>query len=144
MKSALGRGLGHLLVATRNAGKPELAAPPLSQPPAAAKLDPGLQTLVQGGPTAQPVRANPENPFSGRRAPAGGIFRLLRFSLIGTDVVLYALVALFVWQRGRWLTGGELAGCVIALGLGAWLSCLAVVLPPRALESTAASADTER
>jgi hypothetical protein len=37
-------------------------------------------------------------------------------------------VGLFVSRRGLPLSGGELAACVIGLGLGAWLSCLAVVM----------------
>lgn len=99
---------------------------------------------MRGSPTAQPTIAGPDNPFA--RPPAGtrGIFRLLRWSLIGADLVLCGLVALFVWQRGLSLTGGELAGCVIALGLGAWLSCLAVVFQARVSGRGTAPTDAGR
>ena len=93
-------------------------------------IDPGLNSLLRG---AKPEERAPTeaaelsaNPISGHTHQA----RLIQCSLICADVLLSGLAALIVFKRTAPLGVGEMIFCFAAIGLGAWLSCLAVLLDP--------------
>ena len=59
-------------------------------------------------------------------SPARPRNRLIRGSLIVTDLLLFALAARLVFKANGHFGFLEIALCVIAVGMGAWLSCLAL------------------
>ncbi len=54
--------------------------------------------------------------------------RLIQFSLVVADLLLFGLAALLIVKAGGRLGFIEIAVSVLALALGAWLSCLAIWL----------------
>ncbi len=125
-KSALGRGLGNLLEDAKAAGRSATAGAPTAtenEP----QVDPGLSVLLHGsapnGPATPKVvpAARPDAPS--RTAN----HTLLRWSLVGADVVVCALVLLFAAAKPGRLSTVELLLCLLAMGVGAWLSCVAVM-----------------
>ena len=133
-KSALGRGLGNLLEDAKVTGRPPTAGAPTAtenEP----QVDPGLSVLLQG--------SAPNGPATPKVAPAtrpdkpghAGNHTLLRWSLVGADVVVCALVLLFAAAKPGRLSTVELLLCVLAMGVGAWLSCVAVMLGERSESS---------
>lgn len=131
-RSVLGRGLGQLLRDPRLAQRVVSAGKPAGTA-AAPGLDPGLRALLEERRDGQPV-----NPFAPPRpgtngSPSGqkGVaVLLLKTSLVAGDAALCGVVGLMVWRAAGGLSALELASCVMALSLGAWLSCLAVLWPP--------------
>ncbi len=130
-KPALGRGLGNLMQGTKVAG-------PRTDPPGAAtgaeevNIDPGLNSLLRGG---KPADAS---AMDATVAPADFVSshpqrtRMIQCSLISADLLLVGLAALIVFKRTAPLGLGEALLCFAAVSLGAWLSCLAVMLDSEA------------
>ncbi len=91
-------------------------------------IDPGLSSLLRGGKPAEtaPVEAmdSPADFVSNHARKT----RLIQCSLIGADLLLSGLAALIVFKRTAPLGLGEALFCIAAVGLGTWLSCLAVLL----------------
>ena len=52
--------------------------------------------------------------------------RLVQFSLVVADLLLFGLATLLIVNAGGHLGFVEIAVSVLALALGAWLSCLAI------------------
>jgi len=120
-KPALGRNFGHLM---KEAKTSSASSEPATEP---ASVSPGLATLLrrsngegrtpESGPAPGPEPATPPLPFRRRR--------LLQASLLLADVLLLALAMLCIF-KGRAPFGFiGIVLCVIAVALGAWLSCLA-------------------
>ncbi len=51
---------------------------------------------------------------------------LVQISLVVADVLLFCLAVLLIFRAGGHLGFVEIGVSVLALGLGAWLSCLAI------------------
>ncbi len=77
------------------------------------EADPNVKPAPNIGP--------PTTDLPDRRTP-----RTLRVSLVIADVLLMALVIRLVTKTPGRLGLIEVALCIIALGLGAWLTCLAI------------------
>ena len=126
-KPALGRGLGNLMQGTKVAG-PQTDAPGASTGAEEVNVDPGLSSLLRGGKPADTPATD------GTAAPADFVSshprrtRVIQCSLIGADLLLVGLAALIVCKRTTPLGIGEALLCFAAVSLGAWLSCLAVML----------------
>ncbi len=82
------------------------------------KADPKPETKDQALPLP--------NGQSIRPAPSPTRSRAVQVSLIVADALLLALAARLVLKANGHLGFIEIALCVVALGLGAWLSCLAL------------------
>ena len=126
-KPALGRGLGDLMQGTKVAGSP--ADPPSDAAGAGeTNLAPGLTSFLRGAKPAETVpeesAAIPKEVFPPRPRPT----QLIQVSLIGADLLLSGLAAVMVFKRTAPLSPGEGWLCFAAVALGAWLSCLAVML----------------
>ena len=100
-------------------------------PPSPAPLTPGMATLLRGAKThpksetkdqtqPSPNGQSPPAPASPARS------RAVQISLIVADALLLALAARLVFKANGHLGFIEITLCVVALGLGAWLSCLAL------------------
>jgi len=74
--------------------------------------------MAEGGRDAKPATQTPESERRAERA-------LLKLSLVLADVLLAVLAACLVWRKGSFGLL-EIALCVLALALGAWLTCLAL------------------
>ena len=125
-KPSLGRGLGDLMQGTLVAGaRSQVPGAPTDREE--VNIAPGLSSLLRGGkPAAAADLVTPHIPSRARRT------RLIQCSLVGADALLMGLVALNVFKRTAPLGLGEALLCFAAVALGAWLSCLAVILdaPP--------------
>ena len=97
--------------------------------PEPASLTPGIAALLrrgngepktEGQPPAPPQPAAPPGPTRGRRR--------LRISLWLADLLLLGLAARLVFRAHGSLGTLEAVLCVVALLLGAWLSCQALWL----------------
>ncbi|MBI2926359.1 MAG: hypothetical protein HYY24_11740 [Verrucomicrobia bacterium] len=129
-KSALGRGLGNLLEDAKAAGRSATAGVPTAtenEP----QVDPGLSVLLQGAPSNGPAAAKATTATRPDAASRTANHTLLRWSLVGADVVVCALVLLFAAAKPGRLSTAELLLCLLAMGVGAWLSCVAVMLGER-------------
>ena len=94
-------------------------------------IDPGLHSLLRGG---KPTAASPTEGTDAAAQVVSNLVRQTRWiqcSLIGADVLLSGLAALIVFKRQAPLGFGEALLCFAAVALGAWLSCLAVMLDSR-------------
>jgi hypothetical protein len=110
-KPVLGRGLGHLLNGTKSVV--EVQERPVPTSDTCPELPgPGLEKLLRGNVTEEP---------SPRR------FGLLQWSLVGADLVLLIQAARLVLAKAAPLNLADLLLCFLAVGLGAWLSCLALL-----------------
>lgn len=122
-KSALGRGLGHLMKERPAAGGSEN---PSEKPPVTA----GMAALLRGG-NGHPNDAQPaesEATDAANRAAIERRRKLVQISMFVADLLLIGLVMRLAFvSHGRfgWF---EVALCILALGIGAWLSCLALWL----------------
>ena len=74
-----------------------------------------VKTPAEPKPNGAP--AQPARPATKNRA--------IRVSLVVADLLLLALAARLVSAKGH-IGFVEVALCVVALGLGAWLTCLAI------------------
>ena len=117
-KPVLGRGLGKLLKEAKGSATPE----PAGDKPKSSS--PGMTTLLRGAngsPNEESAQTETPSPTAGN--PRGK--RLLQISLIVADVVLLALAARLVFKSEGHFGFLEVTLCILAFGLGAWLSCLA-------------------
>jgi len=121
-KSALGRGLGKLL-------KEAKAVPRETEPgEKVSTLSPGMATLLKpgnGGPKPEENAAAEAEP-SVQPQERKEWKKLVRLSLVLADVLLVFLAAWLVFKSGGHFGVVEMLLCAAALGLGAWLSCLAL------------------
>jgi hypothetical protein len=131
----------------------EATQTPPSEDPAtqAPSLSPGMAALLRrGGAASEPATQLPSSPHSSAASAtdtgqnpdpspgegtaengtsaATGRSRLLRISLIVADVLLAGLAATLVFKSGGHFGFAEATLCVVALLLGAWLTCLALWL----------------
>ena len=109
------------------------AEPPRESHPSAnpPRLTPGMAALLRGNdanPKAEPkdqVKSSPDAKPA-LPPPATPRSRAVQISLIVADLLLLALAARLVLKAKGHLGLIEIALCIVALGLGAWLSCLAL------------------
>ena len=96
-------------------------------------MTPGVATLFQGGKAA--AKGKQPNTAAGR----GGneeqaatlppkVRRTVKISLIAGDAAILGLVAWLLLGSGKPLTSIEILISVLAVVLGAWLTCLALFL----------------
>lgn len=130
-KTALGRGLGNLMQGTKVAGS-QMDSSSASASPEEVNVDPGLNSLLRGGKPAETqaveATAAPAKFDSSHLQRT----RVIQCSLIVADLLLVGLAALIVFKRTVPLGMGEALLCFAAVSLGAWLSCLAVMLGSQA------------
>ncbi len=135
-KTVLGRGLGNLLGADAAPATP--VSPAAEVPKAAPPLTPGVGALLRGGKGREamgrdeasrehnvtaPVPAPAAVEAAGRNTPPNG--RSLKLPLIVADLLLLGLVGVLL-LRGDGRPGMlELGLGLVAVGVGAWLGCLA-------------------
>jgi hypothetical protein len=120
-KSALGRGLGHLM-------KEGATAPPEngSEMP---QVTAGMAALLRGGNggakgeegSEDLDRKDAENAAARSRKR-----KLVQASLVIADVLLIVLVVRLAFVSHGHLGFFEIVLCILALSIGAWLSCLAL------------------
>src|SRR5262245_32175017 len=110
---------------------PGESTPTPSAGPAPARLTPGVATLLRGTNVLQ--QSEPAKQEQGRPngEPLAATKKLatpnsaVRISLVLADLLLLVLAARLVVKAKGHVGFLEIALCVVALGLGAWLSCLA-------------------
>jgi hypothetical protein len=73
-----------------------------------------------------PVPEVPHQPDASARQAAVRHKSLVRISLIVADLCLFGFAALMVLGKRGSLSAVEIALCVVAVALGAWLTCLAL------------------
>ena len=96
-------------------------------PPTGANPSPGMATLLGGGKdkTPSPTESSETEPIPGS-AKARNRKWIGLIPLFVADGLLLALTALLAWKGHSRLGRLELGLCVIAVAVGAWLSCLAI------------------
>ena len=106
------------------------ASPPPAEPAAKpASLTPGMAALLRGGNGGPKPEDQPQEPLPPPAAPEAVLGkRWLRASLWLADMLLLGLAGRLVFQAGGTFGFLEIALCVVAVLLGAWLSCLALWL----------------
>ena len=126
-KSALGRGLGHLMKGAKESPqRAEGEAQPTS-------VTPGMAALLRvgnGGPKPETQSPHGTPPSQSEPPVSPGAARrgkwVLRVSLFAADALLLGLAARLVFKSSGPLSFLETALCVVAVMMGAWLSCLAL------------------
>ena len=121
-KPALGRGLGSLL-SSRHVESTESV-------PSTVRVTPGVATLISGNQRTAGV--SPIEDASVRQAAKLDVRTVarttrLRWMLVAADVALCGMAAI-VLLRSPKLRPEEIALCVVAVLLGAWLGCNAWML----------------
>ena len=109
-------------------GKPAPSSTPIESRPSdrPANLSPGMATLLRGNQSDPRTGTEPEpKPAEEPKQPPGHRYGLFRLSLILADLLLVALAACLAWRKGSF-GFFEIALCILALALGAWLTCLAL------------------
>jgi hypothetical protein len=123
-KSGLGRGLEHLMKERRAPASPE-------ELPHKAEVTAGMAALLRGGngESGEPKPADKSPADDGECRPARTRNRtLIQASLFVADLLVIGLVArLALVSHGRFGVI-EVVLSVLALTVGAWLSCLALWL----------------
>src|SRR5260221_651357 len=100
-------------------------------PSSPAPLTPGMATLLRGSkPLPKSDTKDQAYPSPNSQSPpapgAPTRSRAVQISLIVADALLLALATRLVLKANGHLGFVEITLCVVALGLGAWLSCLAL------------------
>src|SRR2546425_11761154 len=106
----------------KEAKEPPAAPTSGDQPPS---LSPGIATLLRG-PNGGSTNPEAQTEAQSQVAEKPGRKRMLRASLVLADLLLFALAARLVFRSHGHFGFIEVALCLAALGLGAWLSCLAI------------------
>lgn len=121
-KSALGRSLGKLLKEAKGGPRtPESGQENLP-------LSPGMATLLKagnGGAKPEPATQTEPKPDADP-AQAKDWKKIVKPSLVLADILLLFLAARLVFRSGGHFGVVEILLCVAGVGLGAWLSCLAI------------------
>jgi len=101
-------------------------APDSATPAQPANISPGMATLLRRNqPASNAENKDDTTPASQKSAPRNEKLPLLKISLLVADLLLMGLAACLAWRKGSF--GLIEAGlCVLAVGLGAWLACLAL------------------
>ena len=115
-KTGLGRGLDHLLKE-----RPASVGPENS--PEKAKVTPGMAALLRGG-----NGDGKETEVGEDRAGRARKRMLIQGSLIVADLLVIGLVARLAFVSHGQFGAMEVALSILALAIGAWLSCLALWL----------------
>lgn len=118
-KPALGRGLQHLMKEGAASGSPE-------NPSQKHYVTPGMAALLRGGngeakeqpPTGKSSHADTESLAAARK--------LTQVSLFIADILLIGLVARLAFVSHGHFGLVEVALGILAMAIGAWLSCLAL------------------
>lgn len=127
-KPALGRGLGSLL-SSRHVES-------TASSPSAARVTPGVATLISGNretdstqraASIQPAEETPSRQVDRPDVHTVARTTRLRWMLVAADVALCGMAAI-VLLRSPKLRPEEIALCVAAILLGAWLGCSAWML----------------
>jgi hypothetical protein len=122
-KTGLGRGLQHLMK--------ERSASPASETPAQkAEVSPGMAALLRGGNGAAKALQNGDNTeqAEGSRAARRRKRLLIQTSLFAADILVIGLVARLAFVSHGRFGLFEISLSIVALAIGAWLSCLALWL----------------
>ena len=130
-KSALGRGLGHLL---KSAQPPPDSTQTGGQ---SSTVTPGMAALLrvdqEGKPASSPATKSESKPAgedpsppTPAAPPAEVPFTkwMFRASLIFADLLLFGLAAWLILKGGHPLSWLQIALCILAVAMGAWLTCL--------------------
>lgn len=121
-KSGLGRGLSTLLKG------PKEPPPREGSAPESAPLSPGMAALLRRS-NGKDGTQDEEPLFAASQVPTSSLGKaILRISLFSADLVLLTLVARLAFMGSGYLGVLEIAICVLALVIGAWLACLALWL----------------
>ena len=88
-------------------------------------LSPGMATLLRGD-NCSPTNGAAQTEGQSQIAEKPGSKRMLRASLVLADLLLFALAARLVFRSHGHFGFIEVMLCIVAVGLGAWLSCLAI------------------
>jgi hypothetical protein len=108
--------------------EPKAAPLPAGPPAEPVSITPGVAALLRGGngtPQAA-LEADAEQPAQPAAAPPGK--RLLQASLVLADLLLLVFVTRLILAAHGPMGIIQLGLCVLALMVGAWLSCLALWL----------------
>ena len=115
-KSALGRGLQNLM-------KDRPASPGSEKPSEKPQVTPGMAALLRGGNGEQ---SSTDNSQAAKNLSAARKRKLIQASMFVADLLLILLVArLALFSHGHF-GFFEVTLCVVAVAIGAWLSCLAL------------------
>ena len=122
-KSALGRGLGKLLKEAKAVPRETEAGEKIPT------LSPGMATLLKAGNggSKPEEKARSDEAANVQPTTTKEWKKRVRLSLVLADVLLVFLAAWLVFKSGGRFGAVEILLCLAALGLGAWLSCLALL-----------------
>jgi hypothetical protein len=117
-KTGLGRGLDHLM-------KERPASAGAENSPGKAKVTPGMAALLRGGngESKEPESEVAEDPAGRARKRL-----LIQASLFVADILVIGLVARLAFVSHGHFGLIEVVLSILALAIGAWLSCLALWL----------------
>jgi len=93
-----------------------------------AEVTPGMAALLRGGNGAAREPQNGDKPAEESRAATRRKRLLIQASLFAADLVVVGLVARLAFVSHGQFGVIEVALSVLALAIGAWLSCLALWL----------------
>jgi hypothetical protein len=93
-----------------------------------AEVTPGMAALLRGGNGAAREPQNGEMPTEESRAATRRKRFLIQASLLAADLVVVGLVARLAFVSHGRFGVIEVALSILALAIGAWLSCLALWL----------------
>ena len=118
-KTVLGRGLGKLMTDGSRVPPAEKSAPD------SPSISPGVGALLRGANGFRKTQNESEAEAKLAQRQATPQKRLIQAALVGSDVLLLGLAARLAWKVSGPLDVGDLTLCLVALILGAALSCLA-------------------
>ena len=111
--------------ASATPGGAEREAPEAMEP----RIGPGLGTLLSG---VKASESDGQRRLGPAFRPAGhSNLTLLKWSLLAADAVLVGLAVFLMLSGSSPLTPARIGTCVVVLGLGAWLGCLAFWWQPQ-------------
>ena len=120
-KSGLGRGLGHLM-------KERPASAGAENSSEKAKVTPGMAALLRGGNGEGKEQEAANKEVSEDVAGRAGKRMMIQGSLFAADLLVIGLVARLAFVSHGQFGFVEFALSILALAIGAWLSCLALWL----------------
>jgi hypothetical protein len=123
-KSALGRGLQHLM-------KDRPVSASSENPSEKPQVTPGMAALLRGGngDSKQEKMPDQSSPIDSEALAAATRKRtLIQVSLFIADLVVLGLVMRLAFISHGHFGFFEITLCILALAIGAWLSCLALWL----------------